>query len=161
MNKKINFAIVLILVFSITLFNFQLTSAQELTWNWCEVSAYGTDLVESQPPVGGFTFIAVAPPSGSNIPNTVLVINEVTNENYTMDLQPGDELQVNLMDFEITRYNFTQTENSNNYIIFYQGEAGPVRINRQLIPEFSTILIVPLSVAITLLAILYRKKRSK
>jgi len=158
-NKKIGFIVAYSLFLVIVLLNAPFTFAQEKAWDWCQVSAYGTELVESEPPVGGFTFVVVAPPSGLEIPNTVWLMNYDSTENYTETLSPGDELQVNIMDFPIFTYNFTAAEEPDHYILFFEGEAGPVRINREIIPEFPPILIVPLFMTATLLALVYRRKR--
>jgi len=87
-------------------------------------------------------------------------MNYETGENYTQNLSEGTVVYV--------EYQFrSPIQNSQNpasepdyYVIFYEGEVASVTINRVDIPEFSSILIIPLFLAATLLALFYRRKRS-
>jgi hypothetical protein len=161
MNKKFGLIIASTFIIFVGIFYTPLTFGQELVWDYVQVSAYGTGLEEQQPPVGSFTFNVVAAPSGSDVPNTIILVNDVTGENYTHDLSAGDEVSVTYMDFTVSSYSFVEDGESGNLIIFFEGQASYVRVNRQVIPEFSSILVIPLFVAVTILVIVYRIKRSK
>jgi len=156
LSKKICFlgfsTLVLIIAFLIV----SLTFAQD-EWDYCTISAYGTFLEE--PGEYGFTFITADPPTGSEIPNTIYVVRYSSGENYTNTLSSGDRVQVSILDAVVDIMDFTETSEPDHFIITFEGEARYVRLNQVDIPEFPPILIVPLFMTATLLALIYRRKR--
>ena len=158
MNKKIGFIVVSILLLVTVLFSNPLTFAQD-EWDYCTIYAYGTFSVE--PTEYGFTFITATPPTGSEIPNTVSVVRYFSEENYTNNLLPGDSVQISVFGVVVDIMDFAQSSEPDHFIITYEGEARYLRLNQENIPEFPPFLIVPMFMTATLLAIIYRKKRSK
>ena len=158
MNKKIGLVVFTILL-GIALFNTPLMFAQSQDWDSCEISAYGTNLVEGDPVPEQFGFTVVAPPSGSEITNTIYVLNEDTGENYTKTLSPGDLVNVVYLD-TIPSLSINPASEPNHWIISYDGEVSNLTVDGSYIPEFSPILIVPMFMAATILAIVYRRKRT-
>jgi len=159
MKKKIGFAVVSSLFLVIALFNVPLMFAQSISWDLCQISAYGTTLVEGDPVPEQFSFIVVAPPSGSEITNTLYVLNEDSGENYTKNLSPGDFVNVIYLDSSPTMSIIAASE-PNHFMISYDGDVYNLALNNVAIPEFSPILIVPMFIAATLLALVYRRKRT-
>jgi len=159
MNKKIGLIVSMILFLVIALFSSPLTFAQSAGWAEVQISAYGTNLVEGDPVPETFSFTVVVPPSGSEITNTVYVLNEDTGENYTKTLAPGDIVVASYIGMS-PQVSIINAAEPDHYIISYDGEATGVSINSTYIPEFSPILIVPMFIAATLLAIFYRRKRT-
>jgi hypothetical protein len=157
MNRKIKFATFSVLILVLVLYCIPISFAQN-EWDYCIISAYGTNLVEGETSPQSFKFTVVAPPTGMEIPNTIS-LERGTEENYTYDLLPDDEVDLNYIDAEIDTYSFVQSSETDHFIILYEGEARTLRVNRQVIPEFSSILVAPLFLAVTLLAIIYRRKR--
>ncbi len=162
MNKKIGsfiaFSFLLIIVLSCVPLIF---SQQDEAWDWCIVSAYGTDFEESGSPVGSFSFTAATPPAGSDITNTVSVSMDETGENHSVTLNSGEQLLVSFLGASPSVYSINPGSEPDHYIINYEGWGRYVRINGIPIPEFSPIFIVPLFIGSTLLALVYRKKRTK
>jgi hypothetical protein len=157
MNRKIKFATFSVLILVLVLYCIPISFAQN-EWDYCIISAYGTNLVEGETSPQSFKFTVVVPPTGMEIPNTIS-LERGTEENYTYDLLPDDEVDLNYIDAEIDTYSFVQSSETDHFIILYEGEARTLRVNRQVIPEFSSILVAPLFLAVTLLAIIYRRKR--
>lgn len=156
MNRKILFTILSILVIGIALLSFPLSFAQN-EWDWCIISAYGTNLVEGETSPQSFKFTVVTPPTGVESTNTIY-LERGTEENYTYDLFPGDEVDLNYIDAEVDTYSFVESSEANHFVILYEGEARTITVNRQSIPEFSSIFIVPVFMVATLLAFFYRRK---
>jgi len=157
LNKKIVFAIASILVFTVVFLSVPLTLAQD-EWDYCLILAYGTNVDETG--TAGFVFTVAAPPTGLEIPNTVSVVRDSSGENYTNSLSPGDEVTVSYLDKRVDTMDFASATEANHFVITYEGEARSVTINRRQIPEFSSILILPMFIGATLLAIIYRRKKA-
>lgn len=160
MNKKVKFCIVSILFLAIAIFSAPLTFA-ERHWDYCIVSAYATnaDLFET----GDIIYIefnAAAPPAGSEITNTIYVINYDTGENYTKTLGVGDFVNVRWDGFVPEGYSIEPAADSVHSTISFEGEVFNVALNYTDIPEFSPILILPMFITATLLALVYRRIRT-
>ena len=156
MKLKTGFIVVSTVLLIITLFNVPSIFAQEQIWEDCQVIAYGTNIFEDHE-VESFTFTAAAPPAGSEIPNTISVMDLDTGENHTITLSAGDNVLVIYRD-PINKYIEVAAE-AGHYTILYEGAATFISINSAAIPEFSSILIIPMFMIATLLAIAYKKKR--
>ena len=142
----------LVIIFS----SMPLIFAQSQIWETCQISAYGT-AIEEDIEVKSFRFTTVTPPAGLEIPNTIYMMDNDNGENYTITLAEGDVVvvnyeDVNIMDFEVA-------SEQSRWTILFDGSVSFVSVNSTPIPEFSTILIVPMFVLATLLAIIYRRKR--
>ena len=141
-------------------FTVSLTSAQQLWWDYCNVSAYGNDrLIYDFENFKSFEFTVVAPPSGSEITNTINVVHNETGENYTKNLAIGDRVIVRFDNYAPIRNDIVAGEESGCYEYLFEGKAV-VSINGVDIPEFSPIIFVSMFNAGTILAIVYRKKRN-
>ena len=162
MNKKIRLIVATTSILVVSLFYSQLTFAQERYWDYIKLSGYGTDLYEGDNTMGDtiFEFIVDVPPSGSEIPNSVEMVRYVSDENYTITFLIGDLVRV--QHEGLIPINLTLTPVSEgHHIIYYEGPANQVRYNGAfMIPEFPPILIIPLFMAATLLALIYRRKRT-
>jgi len=158
MSKKIGFVVASTGFLVIALFNTPMLFAQ-ISWDVVQISAYGTDLVQGDTIAEQLSFIVVAPPPGSEITNTMYVLNEDSGENYTKTLSPGDFVGITYIDYSPS-IETTAGSEPNHWIISYDGGARSARINYTDIPEFSPILIVPMFIAATLLALVYRRKRT-
>lgn len=144
--------VLIVIIFS----SMPLIFAQSQIWETCQISAYGT-AIEEDIEVKSFRFTTVTPPAGLEIPNTIYMMDNDNGENYTITLAEGDVVvvnyeDVNIMDFEVA-------SEQSRWTILFDGSVSFVSVNSTPIPEFSTILIVPMFVLATLLAIIYRRKR--
>ncbi len=164
MDKKI----IIISVFTIFLITVSisapLTFAQVDYWGYSKISAYVTNLNDystSSTNTHRYEFTIAEPPAGSNISNTIEVRNDDTGENYTMNLSAGDVVYLNYENINPTTIQVNQATETNYFIVDYEGEVLDLSINSVLIPEFSSILIVPMFIAVTLLALFYRRRRIK
>ena len=161
MNKKIGFIVASSLFLVFVLFNASLTLAQPDIWDYVNVSGYGTLVGEEGET--SFRFIVVTPPAGSEITNTAYVerTSGLPVENYTRPLLPGEEIYIvhSRVDVPIVR-SITPASEPDHFNILFEGQARYVQIDSIWIPEFPTILIVPLFMTATLLAIIYRRKRT-
>lgn len=138
-----------------------MTYAQVNYWDYCRISAYGTNLDDfssSTVNTERYQITIVAPPQGSEITNTITVTNYDTEENYTQNLSEGDVLLVDYQNLVPIRNRVDPASESNYFIIDYEGEVGGVTINTIQIPEFPLIIVGPLFVIATLIALVYRKK---
>lgn len=159
MNKKIGFIFASTLFLVIVLSNASLILAQPNIWDYVNLSGYGT-LVDEEGE-DNFRFIVVTPPAGSEIINTVYVErNSSPVENYTRPLIPGEEIYLthSRVDVPVVR-SITPASEPNHFNIIFEGQARYIQIDAAYIPEFPTILIAPLFMTTTLLAIIYRRKR--
>ncbi|MBT8172181.1 hypothetical protein KJN74_04860 [Candidatus Bathyarchaeota archaeon] len=160
MNKKMLFCIVSTLFLVIALFSAPLTYAQR-HWDYCEVSAYVTNLeLFGTGDLYYINFNTATPPTGSEITNTIYVINYDTGENYTKNLGVGDFVSVRYDNFVPDTNILLPAGDSVHTTIYFEGEVVNVDLNYTSIPEFSPILIVPMFITATLLAIIYRRKRT-
>jgi hypothetical protein len=159
-NKKVQFCIVSILFLVIALYSIPLSFA-ERHWDYCIVSAYATnaDLFETGDIIY-IEFYAAAPPAGSEITNTIYVINYDTGENYTKNLGVGDFVTVRWDGFVPEGYSIEPAADSVHSTISFEGEVFNVALNYTDIPEFSPILVLPMFITATLLALGYRRKRT-
>ena len=160
MNKKTGFFIISTLFIFGVLFSVSLSFAQY--WHYCEIDAYGTDLddfFEHTINANRYEFTVVSPPAGSEITNTIYVINYDTGENYTETLVPGQRVRYNY-DECISTLNRVTEAPEGYWTLEYEGDITRVLIDSVDIPEFSTILLVPLFIALTLFAIIYRRKQT-
>jgi hypothetical protein len=161
MNKKIGFIVVSTLFLVIVLFNASLTLAQPDIWDYVNLSAYGTSVNDESET--SFNFIVATPPTGSEITNTIYVerTSGLPVENYTRQLLPGETINLvhSRVDVPIVR-SVTPASEPDHFNILFEGQARYVQIEGIWIPEFPTILIVPLFMTATLLALIYRRKRT-
>ena len=163
MNKKIGFSVVSTLLLVTALMCVPLTFAQGTYWDYAKISAYGTnvDFFEtSTSNTQRIAFTVVTPPSGSEITNMIDVMDTDSGENYTINLSVGQRVEVNYQMANPIHNSQEPAEQSEHYIIYYEGSVSGITINAVNIPEFPPILIVPLFMTATLLAILYRRKRT-
>ena len=160
MNKKVLFCIISTLFLFIALFSAPLSFAQR-HWDYCEVLAYATnaDLFQTGDIIY-IEFYVAAPPAGSEITNTIYVINYDTGENYTKNLGVGDFVNVRWDGFVPESYTIEPATDSVHSTIYFEGEVYNVALNYTDIPEFSPILIVPMFITASLLTLIYRKKRT-
>ena len=162
MNKKIGLLFFCTLFLVTALVCVPLTLAQ-IRWDYCKVDAYGTNLndySDSTTNTERFSFTVATPPAGSEITNTIEVRNNDGSGNFTETLEFGQTILVDYLNSVPSRNNVDPAAESNYFIIDYEGEVSSVTINSVDIPEFSTILIVPMFIAATLLAMVYRRKRT-
>ena len=157
MNVKIGLSVVCTIFLVIVLFNVPSMFAQERTWESCKISAYGTE-VEEEFEVNLIRFTAVVPPTGSEITNTIEVMDSVTRENITITLSEGDRVSINYED--VIYQNVEVAPEEDHYTITYEGGATFISVNSTEIPEFSSIVIIPMFMIATLIALVYRRKRS-
>ena len=163
MNKKIGFIFVSTLFLVTALMYFPLTFAQDRYWDYAKISAYGTnldDFATSSTNTERFAFTVVVPPSGSEIANIIEVMDNDSGENYTITLLVGERVQVNYQNANPTENSQNVASEPQHYIISYEGPVSGITINTVEVPEFPPILMVPLFMAATLLALVYRRKRS-
>ena len=162
MSKKIVFVVASTLFLVTALICVPLTFAQ-LSWGYCKVDVYGTNLndySDSTTNTERFQINVAAPPSGSEITNTIEVRDTNRGEEYNETLSVGDIVYVNYQNANPIQNTQNPASESGYFIISYEGEVSSVTINAIDIPEFSPILIVPMFIAATLLAFAYRRKRT-
>ena len=146
------------------LMTFPLTLGQT-QWDNCKISAYGLsvnfeDYSSSTSNQQRYEFTVANPPEGSNIINTIEVMDDSSGQNYTINLQEGQRVYVNYQNWGPSVNTQTPADDQDYLIILYEGGVEEVQINRVDIPEFPIALIVPLFMTATLLALVYRRKRS-
>lgn len=157
-NKKKVFFFSSLLILAVSIFFLPLTFAQA-PWYSVKVSAYAYNLIENNLGGASLEFTVASPPSGSEISNTISAIYSATDENFTVNLTPGDSITVTYTgNTYVDHVTITDGSESNYFIIDYEGEAGWLMVNGTDIPEFTPILIVPMFIAVTLLALIYRRK---
>ncbi len=159
LNKKIGFIILSILVFAITSLHVSLVLGQS-PWYSVKVSAYGTNLIEDNLGGGSLEFTVADPPTGVEVTNTISGILSENDQNYSVNLTPGENIIVTFggSGYVVDRNSIVAGPDAGCYIIEYEGDAGWLMVNGTNIPEFSPILIAPLFIAVTLLALFYRRK---
>ena len=157
MKLKIGLLVAGTIFLVIALFNVPLIFTQAQFWDYCHIDAYGIE-AEDELEVKSLSFTIVAPPTGSDIPNTISVRNNNSGENYTDTLVPGDKIYV-IYEDAITK-ELEDAPVEDHFTIFYEGSATYVSINSVIIPEFTSILIIPMFMIATLLAIVYRRRRT-
>lgn len=164
MNKKSRFFFSFLLIVLVFM-SFSLVLAQT-EWDICEISAYALavnfdDYTTSTSNQDRYEFTVANPPAGSDITNTIFVMDSSTGQNYTVNLEEGQRVYVNYQSWNPSVNTQTPAENPEYLIILYDGGVLEVQINRVDVPEFSPILIAPMFIAATLMAIIYNKKRIK
>ncbi len=163
MNKKIRFIVASTLFLVTALMCVPLTFAQGTYWDYAKISAYGTnvDFFEtSTTNTERYAFTVVVPPSGSEITNMIEVMDNDSGENYTINLSVGQRVEVNYQLANPIHNTQELAEQSEHYIIYYEGPVSGITINAINIPEFPPILILPLFMTATLLALVYRRKKT-
>ena len=158
MSKKIVFVVASTLFLVTALVSAPLTFAQ--IFNSVQISAYGTNVIEDNLGAASLEFTVVVPPAGSEIPNSISAHNIASGENYTMNCSPGDSITMTFLNMQVDGIRVQPASEAYHFIISYEGEAGWLWVNGSDIPEFSPILIVPMFIAATLLALVYRRKRT-
>lgn len=163
MNKKKLFLFCLISIPVVTLVFSSFSCAQEMRfWDNCKVSAYGYNVAELETgEIRSISFNVGTPPSGSDIPNTLEVMDYITGENYSMTLVIDDPIIIRYDTYPPITNSITQGEDSSHYIIEFEGAVVNVTIRGDVVPEFPPLIIVPLFIAATLLAIIFRRKHKK
>jgi hypothetical protein len=159
-NKTNQFTIASLFILVTAFMSIPITLAQT-EWDYCKISAYGTGLDDYSTSTSNqdrLAFTVVEPPSGSNITNTVEVKDNASGENYTINLAVGERVYIDYQYRIVTENYQTPTSDPDILVIFYEGEVAQVTINNIDVPEFPIILIVPLFMAATLMAIVYRRK---
>ena len=161
MKKILRFACVATLIFVVGSFAFSLTFAQQEWWDYVTVSVYGNeyDDLAGYSFFSGCQFTVRTPPSGSEITNTVYVLDDETGENYTETLSAGDIFYLRWDNYSPIVNEINEAEEDGYYTFVYEGTAR-IEINSQFIPEFPAFLVIPMFMAATLLAIFFNKKRS-
>jgi hypothetical protein len=159
MNKKIGVFVASSFLVITILLCVPLVSSQD--WDWCIVSAYGTIEIEAEIPVGSITFTVANLPTGTTVTNTMSVSKDSTGDNYTITLNSGDRVIVTWLDMSPSVYTTLQGSEPSYKFINFEGRVWAATVNGAQIPEFPAILITPLFIALTLLAILYRRKPTK
>lgn len=162
MNKKIGIISICTIFLIAISTSAPLTFAQVDYWDYCKISAYVTNLNDystSSTNTHRYDFTIAEPPAGSNVTNTIYVRNDDNGVNYTKNLSIGDLVYLNYENLNPTDLRVNEATETNYFIVNYEGEVLDLQINSVLIPEFPTILIVPIFMITTLLAIIYRKIR--
>jgi len=157
MNRKTAFSVVSAFFIVAALMCVPLTFAD---WDYAKVSAYGAyydDFSTSTTNTERFEFTVATPPSGSGITNTIEVRDDNTGENYTETIPIGTVVRVNYQNSNPITNNVDQDPGTQSYIIDYEGEVESITINAVEIPEFTSIILVPLFITATLLAIIYKR----
>lgn len=159
MKRKTGFSVVFTFFIVTALLCVPLTFAQR-NWDYAKVSAYGVNLDDFETSTTNterYEFTVAAPPSGSEITNTIEVRDDDTGENHTDTLTIGTVVRIDYQNSNPTTNNVDQDPGTQAYIINYEGEVASITINAVEIPEFSSIILVPLFIAATLLAIIYKR----
>ena len=159
MKRKIRITIFCTLDLFILLFNTPLTFAQ--IFDSVQMSVYATNLIVNNLAGASLEFNVAVPPEGSEITNSISARRISNGENCYVDLLPGDEVLLTYANMLVENITVVESSETNYFIIYYEGEAGWLWVNATEIPEFSTILLVPLFITITLLASIYKRKRIK
>jgi hypothetical protein len=157
MNKKTGYFIVSVSVLIIASFYISSTWGQLPIWDYVKASAYGTNVdLESETSV---SFTVATPPAGSEITNKVYMEWTSADVNYTVNLEPGQNVVIShsRVDFPVQRIIEPASE-PDHYNIIFEGAARYVQIDQIQIPEFPIYMVIPLFIATTLLAIIYRRK---
>ena len=152
MKLKIGFIVASTLFLIIVLCNVYLVFAQ--TWTTCVVSCNCTNYVMDE--TNGFFSFTVAPQNPS-VTNTITVVNQLSGENHAETLSLGDTVVVRYTQLLATDPVYSPEVSG---FLNYMGPADSVTINAVEIPEFPLILIIPLFMTATLLALIYRRKRT-
>ena len=161
MNKKNGFVVASTLFLIIALFSAPLTFAQ--IWDSVIVSAYATSVVEDGLGEGNIEFVVVVPPAGLEITNSISAQHIQSGESRTINLTAGDQILLTFANMRIDNYSVELAAEPNHHIIYYEGQAGWIWLNAVdivNIPEFSPILVVPMFIVATAIAIVYRRKRT-
>ena len=140
-----------------------LTFAQTNYWDYAKVSAYGKNLEDFQTSTSNrerYEFTVVVPPTGSEITNTIEVMDDDSGENYTINLSVNDVVRVNYQNTNPSVNSLDPAAQSLHFNINYEGEVTGLTINTVDVPEFPPILTIPLFMIATLLALVYRRKRT-
>lgn len=161
-NKKTRFLFSTFLI-GLAFMSFSIVLAPT-EWDTCIISAYTVaasfdDYSTSTSNQDRFEFTVANPPEGSNITNTLFVMDSGSGENYTINLEEGQRIYVNYQTWNPSVNTQTPAEDSDYLNILYDGGVLEVQINRVDVPEFSPILIAPMFVIATLLAIIYRRRQ--
>jgi hypothetical protein len=125
----------------------------------CTVNAQSTNLVINETN-GFFSFTVTSPgdiyasPDPGTI-NTITVVNQVSGENYEAYLSTGDTVVVSYTGFVADDLVF----DAGSGYLYYLGPADSVIINAVEIPEFPAFLILPLSMVVTLVALMIYKRK--
>jgi hypothetical protein len=162
-NKKIGFIVVSTLFLVTVLIYVPLAFAQTTYWDYAKVSAYGKDLDDfssSTVNIERFEFTVVVPPTGSEITNTIEVRDDDSGENHTINLSIGDIVRVNYQNTVPTHNSVDPASEPNHVIVDYEGEVTGISINTVEVPEFSSIILIPLFMIATVLVIAYRRRRT-
>jgi hypothetical protein len=162
MKKKFGIITISILIFVSIIFSTSLTSAQS-GWNYCKIDAYGTNLndySDSSTNSERYEFTVATPPSGSEITNTIEVSDFSSGENFTETLTPGQVVYYNYQGSVPSTNRVTAASEAGFWILEYEGDITDITIDNTAIPEFSSIIILPLFITVTLLAIIYRRKHT-
>jgi len=154
MKKKIGIIVISSLILGVVLLSVPLTFAP-LHFDYITVSTYTSEYTSGEV---AFTFKATAPPSGSEIPNTINLVNYGNNENLTVNIQPSGDLIV--FSGEAPSISLEPALEPDHFIMSFDGPTARVTINTETIPEFPPILIIPMFIITTLLAIIYKTKRT-
>jgi len=161
MNKKIGFIFGLILLLVNILFSAPLAFSQTAVWHSVKISTCGKNVIENNLLGASLEYTIVAPPSGSEITNLISATNVESGENYTVNLSPDERVALIYAYVIVDKIIVEPIPESTNYIIEFEGEAWSLMINGSTIPEFPPILIAPMFMIATLLALVYKRKRTK
>ena len=152
MKLKIGVLVASTLFLVIALFNVPLMFAQDPVYA-CMLNVKCTNLVTDEAN-GFFSFTVSSPDTGT--PNSITAIKYSDGVENSKILSPGDTVVVSYSFF----YASDLVYSTETGILSYTGPADSVTINASEIPEFSSILSIPLLTIATLLVIIYRRKHT-
>ena len=152
MKLKIGLLVTSTLFLVIALFNASLTFAQETNYA-CIVDVKCTNLVADETN-GFFSFTVSTPDAGTA--NRITAINMTSGYEHVRNVSLGDTVVVSYSFF----YASDLVYSTETGILRYTGPADSVTINATEIPEFSSILSIPLLTIATLLVIIYRRRHT-
>lgn len=158
MKHKIGITVICTLILFSILVNTPLTFAQ--VYESVKISAYGTGLVINNLAGASLEFVVANPPPGSEITNSILARRITNGENCSVNLSPGDDVLLTYANMQVDNISLVESSESGYFMISYEGEAGWLWVNATEVPEFSSILLVPLFMSLTLLGILYKRKQN-
>lgn len=127
------------------------------TYGYCYVVTYGTDLVDDT--VNGILSFNVT--SNGNGTSIIVQIWDGGFQQYLEILETGDIVLIDYKDCNVT-YKSIQEVSPDEYLIGFTGEANSVTINATEIPEFFSLVVLPVFILATLLvAILHKRKAAR
>ena len=125
------------LLLTVALLSVPLTIAQQPDWDYCRVSAYGNNVLEEV--IGDIKrmyFNVAIPPAGSNISNTIEVMDYLSGENHTVNLSTGELVLVRYDDINPTKYTLVPASEANHFVIYYEGQIRRIAVIASIFQNF-------------------------